>query len=315
MRWTRRGRIVDPGTFGRDAGDLRRSHAQLPVVDTDAGGRWRLYFSSRDDDGRSRPFWIEVESGQPGNVLAERRDPVLALGGRGCFDEHGVMPSAIVDCDGCKYLYYIGWSRRLSVPYQNAIGLAVSRDGGDSFERLADGPVIGQGPVDPQFTGTIDVVRHDGLWHACYMSCTEWRDTDDGPEPRYLLKHATSHDGIDWRRDGRVLIGYRDDAEGGIVGASLLKLSGRWRMWYSYRGDRGFRVRGPASYRIGMADSPDLLHWTRRDDEAGIDIADTGWDSDMICYPEVVAHDGRLFMFYNGNGFGHTGIGHATCKL
>jgi hypothetical protein len=63
-----------------------------------------------------------------------------------------------------------------------------------------------------------------------------------------------------------------------------------------------------------MADSSDLLHWTRRDDEAGIDVADAGWDSDMICYPEVVAHDGRLFMFYNGNGFGRTGIGHATCE-
>jgi hypothetical protein len=313
MRWARQGRILDPAGFGRERGDWRRSHAQLPVVDASDAERWRIYYASRDDDGRSLPAWIEVAAGEPGRVLAEDRGPLLPLGGRGCFDEHGVMPTAIVADGDDRLLYYIGWSRRRSVPYQNAIGLAVSHDRGRTFARHAEGPVLGQSAVDPQFTGTIDIVHSGDAWHACYMSCTEWLEIDGRLEPRYLLKHATSHDGIAWRPDGRVLIGYRDETEGGIVGASTVALSGGWRMWYSYRGVRDFRRRGSASYRIGMADSPDLLHWTRRDAAAGIDVADTGWDSEMICYPEVVDHGGRLHLFYNGNGFGRTGIGHATC--
>jgi hypothetical protein len=35
----------------------------------------------------------------------------------------------------------------------------------------------------------------------------------------------------------------------------------------------------------------------------------------MICYPNVVQYRGTLYLFYNGNGFGQTGIGYATCKL
>ena len=33
------------------------------------------------------------------------------------------------------------------------------------------------------------------------------------------------------------------------------------------------------------------------------------WNGIMTCYPCIVEHEGILFMFYNGNGFGNTGIG------
>ena len=34
-----------------------------------------------------------------------------------------------------------------------------------------------------------------------------------------------------------------------------------------------------------------------------------GWDAKAQAYPAVVKHDGRWFMFYNGNAFGRDGIG------
>ena len=40
--------------------------------------------------------------------------------------------------------------------------------------------------------------------------------------------------------------------------------------------------------------------------------SEEGWDSDMTAYPYVVVHEGRKFMFYNGNNFGKTGVGYAT---
>ena len=33
----------------------------------------------------------------------------------------------------------------------------------------------------------------------------------------------------------------------------------------------------------------------------------------MQCYPCVVENDDRLLMFYNGNGFGKSGLGYAEC--
>jgi hypothetical protein len=76
-------------------------------------------------------------------------------------------------------------------------------------------------------------------------------------------------------------------------------------MWYSFRGN---------SYRIGYAESPDGITWTRRDEEAGIEISESGWDSEMLTYPWVFRHENTMYMLYNGNSYGKTGVGLAVAS-
>jgi hypothetical protein len=38
----------------------------------------------------------------------------------------------------------------------------------------------------------------------------------------------------------------------------------------------------------------------------------SGFDSGMVCYPYVVLHGKKKYMFYNGNSFGRDGIGLAV---
>ena len=38
------------------------------------------------------------------------------------------------------------------------------------------------------------------------------------------------------------------------------------------------------------------------------------WESEMTCYPWVVDYQDRTYMFYNGNGYGETGIGWAELR-
>jgi hypothetical protein len=78
-------------------------------------------------------------------------------------------------------------------------------------------------------------------------------------------------------------------------------------MWFSYRSGTG------QTYRIGYASSEDGVAWRLRLDEVGIDVSDTGWDSDMIEYPYVLDHKGVRYMLYNGNGYGASGLGLAIC--
>ena len=85
-------------------------------------------------------------------------------------------------------------------------------------------------------------------------------------------------------------------------------------MWYAYRNARRYRTDRRRSYRIGYAESEDGVRWHRLDDQAGIDVSDQGWDSEMICYPHVVVRAGKAYMFYNGNMFGATGFGYATLE-
>ncbi len=288
-----------------------KSHAQIPTVDSVSSSCLGVLFSARDDSNRSLIAKIELDSANPLNIQKVQSDPIMSLGKLGSFDDCGMMPSSVVDWAGVKYLYYIGWNVRNTVPYHNSVGLAFSDDGGKSYHRAFEGPVMDRTAEEPYFCATTCVRIENGIWRNWYLSCTGWRMIDGRAEPRYHLKYAESVDGINWKREGRVAINYADLAEGGVVRASVLKNGDIYCMWYCYRGISGYRSSCESSYRIGYAESGDGLVWRRMDDLAGIGLSDEGWDSFMLAYPEVVDVAGRRLMFYNGNGFGQTGFGYA----
>ena len=121
--------------------------------------------------------------------------------------------------------------------------------------------------------------------------------------------HATSKDGIHWERDGRPIMSTRVDYEC-QTSATVVEIGNQYHMWFSYR--HGVHFRNPErGYRIGHAVSENLVDWTRDDEAAGISLSQTGWDSEMQCYPSIIRVDGRTWMFYCGNAFGIHGFGYA----
>ncbi len=50
-------------------------------------------------------------------------DTVIPLGDLGCFDEHGIFPMSVLRHGDAIYGYTCGWSRRVSVSVETAIGL------------------------------------------------------------------------------------------------------------------------------------------------------------------------------------------------
>lgn len=303
MKWAKQGVIFAPDhNF-----DWMISHASVPVVDVARRGVLRIYFGTRDRDGRSQTSYIEVDAARPENVLYVHDQPLLALGRRGTFDDSGIMPSWIVNHHDKKYLYYIGWNVSVSVPYHLSIGLAVSEDGGARFEKFSEGPLLDRSIVEPFFNTAPCVMREEDRWRMWYVSCTGW----ENGEPRYHVRYAESRDGVVWDKTDRVCIDY-DDRTGAIGRPCVYKEAGSYRMLYSYRGVRDYRTDREQSYRLGYAESADGLTWTRRDEDTGIERAASGWDSEMMEYCYVFEYDGRKYLFYNGNGFGKTGIGYAV---
>jgi predicted GH43/DUF377 family glycosyl hydrolase len=116
---------------------------------------------------------------------------------------------------------------------------------------------------------------------------------------RHVIKYATSSDGIHWEREDLVAIPLQLSDEYAISRPCVIKEEKGYSMWYSYR---------VGSYRIGYAESADGIHWDRKDGEVGIDVSESGWDSEMIEYPFVFDHKGERYMLYNGTG-SQTGIG------
>jgi hypothetical protein len=304
--WVKRGPIFQAG--GRAA--WMASHAQMPVPVLTEDGRLRVYFSTRDDQNRSRSAFFETDADQPANVAYVTKRPALDLGEPGAFDDSGAMASCIVESDGKPYLFYIGFTRGVGVPYKTEIGLAVSTDGGVTFTRAQTVPVVERTRREPHGTNSPFVLREAGLWRMWYGSFTGWDRTSARPEPVYVIRYAESSDGLRWHRETTDCIEPLSDAEANAR-AWVVREGGAYRMWFSYRSILGFRESPERSYRIGYAESDDGVSWKRRDEESGIGPSEEGWDSEMAAYACVYQHAGVKHMLYNGNGFGRSGIGHA----
>lgn len=286
-----------------------KSHASVPTVYKVNDDVLRIYFASRDEGNRTHIGFIEVSADDPKNIIYEHDKPVICPGKAGMFDDCGAMPSHVIDVGDEVWMYYLGWNVRNTIAYHNAIGLAVSRDGGVTFEKFSEGPLFDRNYIEPYYSAVPFILREGDLWRMWYLSNTAWVEFNGKSEPYYHIKYAESKNGIDWHREGKVAIDYKDNNECGIVRASVIKDIDKYRMWYSHRNLNNYREDKTNSYRIGYAESEDGLLWVRLDEIVGIDVSDTGWDSEMIEYPFVYDHGGERFMVYNGNTFGRTGFG------
>lgn len=273
--------------------------------------RFRVLFAPRDDRGRSIPSYVDLALDEPFRVLEVCEAPLMALGALGTFDDGGIMPCSVIRADdGRLMLYYVGWNASVSVPYRNAIGLAVSVDEGRSFTRLFPGAVVDRSRDEPFFTASPCAFRRAGRWHLWYASTIRFEMHEGLAEPVYILRHATSDDGIEWARGGPPVLPQRHPAEAQARPSVRALPDGALEMWYCHRDNRNFRD-GSGSYRIARALSTGALeNWQRTADEAGPPRG--AHDSAMQCYPNVVEHGGRLHLFYNGDGFGRAGILHAS---
>lgn len=286
-------------------------HAQVPVIDV-YPDTYKIYYSTRNNDGKSTPMSISVVKNDPTQYL--HPTPLnLELGKPGSFDWSGIMPTDIITLeDGTKYLYYIGWSRRIDVPYHNNLGLAISKDNGITWKKYSTGPIFHTSYKEPGYIGTVDILIEEGIWKMWYLSCREWVEYNGVMEPIYDIKYATSLNGIDWEPLNHICIPLENN-EGGISAARVIKENSIYYMWFSVRDKFDYRNNIEHSYRIKKATSKDGINWVR-EDNIELDISDNSWENEMVCYPEIIKDNNLYYMFYNGNKFGNTGIGYATRK-
>jgi hypothetical protein len=301
MRWRKLGLVFAPD----GSQPWARAYAHLPTAVAAEDGRIRVYFAGLDDRRVGRIGLVELDAADPTRVLVAHGTPVLDVGEPGTFDDCGVNPSAIVRAGDRVRLYYIGWQRTERVPYMLFAGVADSEDGGLSFRRRQRTPVLDRTPSEPFLRSATTVLEEDGRLRAWYVSGTGWGAGEAGQYPRYVVRHATSEDGITWSGGSAPCIDVAAEGEFGFGRPWVLRDGALYRMWYSIRSTAH-------PYRIGYAESPDGLRWERRDALAGIARSESGWDSEMVCYPSVIDVAGRRLMFYNGNRHGSTGFGVAV---
>lgn len=304
QKWKKLGKIFVPNNNQ----SFMASYAAVPVIDWLNADECKIYFSCRDKENRSLTVWVTIDMKNPLTIKSISKKPILTLGKAGFFDENGIMGCHILNVNNKKYLYYIGWNKAVNVPFRNAIGLAISDDG-INYRKFSSGPILDRSVYDPCFIASCCVLRDNSKFKMWYLSCVDWKSILNSITHYYHIKYAESIDGINWKREGIVAIDFRYKNEYAISVPRVIKENGMFKMWYSFRG-------GPkgSTYRIGYAESSDGKKWKRRDEEVGLDVSESGWDSDMICYPYVFDHKGDRYMLYNGNDYGKTGFGLAVLE-
>jgi predicted GH43/DUF377 family glycosyl hydrolase len=308
-KWVKSGLVYAPS--GAHDFDISHCHKPTPLqVDDDT---IRVYFGVRCSKVKTRTTFIDVDADNPNKIKYIHDKPVLDLGKIGAFDDSGANVSSIVRRGDTIYMYYIGWNPSTTVHTRNSIGLAVSRDNGFTFERLFDGPVLDRNKFEPYYTGAVDVLKETDLWRMWYTSGTEWKYINGKPEIFYHIKYAHSGNGEDWIRDNVSSILPENEHEA-IARPSVQRIGDEYHMWFSRRSIVDFRTNPDKGYRAGYAISCDGINWERQGN-VGIQPSDEGWDSKTIAYPYVIQRNGKLIMFYNGNGFGKTGFGCAHADI
>ena len=308
--WQKLGKVFTPGAaWGRP---WLSEFAQAPASLV-CGDHVRMYFSCRppaDGTGQyvSYSAFVDLDRADLFKVRRVARQPILELGAPGTFDQFGTYPVSVIRDGNEIRAYYAGWTRCESVPFNTAIGAAISRDGGESFSKLGPGPIIPYTPDEPFVLSGPKVRRFGGRWYLWYIAGRKWKPVDGRPEPVYKIRMATSDDGIRWTKLHRDLIASRIEEDEAQASPDVTFANGRYHMFFCYRHSARYRGR-EGGYRIGYASSTNLVDWTRNDARAGISVADEGWDSEMVSYPHVFELDGKTYMAYLGNQVGREGFG------
>lgn len=300
-RWIKQGRL-----YSLPLGGLHpklRSHAANPLAVHLTADVFRIFYCARDARNRSSIGAVDIDI-RARSIIHEHREPIFEFGPPDSYYSAGVSIGNCYEAGGRRYMLFMGWQSPEGGHWRGDIGRLVVRDD-LTLELDTPRPMLGadaEDPVSLAYPWVSPVA--DGGYRMWYPSVMDW-DVGNG-EMLAVIKHADSADGHRWTRRGHAIPYALGQAQAFSRPTVAARKDGSHEMWFSYRSGTG------QTYRIGYATSHDGQVWELALAQAGIDVADVGWDSEMIEYPFVFDHAGRRYMLYNGNGYGQSGFGLAV---
>ena len=313
FKWKKLGQIFDPTKIKGKSWMKEFAQCTSAVVLKNCV---RVYFSCRPKRDENKQYvsytsFLDLDKNNLKTIIRIADSPILDLGKLGTFDEFGIYPTCINFFNNKYYLYYAGWTRRVSTTHDVSIGLAMSNDG-KRFKRISDGPIITSSINDPYQVSGPKVRIYNDIFYMFYIAGEKWiKDRSGVAETIYKIKLAISKDGINWEKYSKQPIKSVLEEDECQAGPDVFYYRGLYHMYFSYRYGLDFR-NNKRGYRIGYAWSKNLIDWNRDDKKVGIYLSQSGWDSSDMHYPHIFKLNQRHYMLYNGNNFGRNGFGLAV---
>lgn len=304
MKWTKKGRICSFESF-----DLAwyKKNTMVPVPLLISPTRLRIFLTMCDDDNIGRIGYIDVDPSNPSKVIGHSAEPVLDIGRDGCFDDSGVLPSAIFEHDGKHYMFYSAYQKMEKVPYTILTGLAVFNDDFNKLKRVTETPFLERKNDERFIRSAVYCIEESGVYKIYYSSGNEWFNNTIKSVPKYDIKYIESDSFFDWSHSTPHKCIQLAGDEYGLTTPNVWKDGDIYKMTYAIRSvSKG--------YRLGYAESTDNINWRRIDNSMDIEVSPTGWDSEMVCFGNVFQYEDKEYLFYCGNHYGIGGMGYAELE-
>lgn len=264
----------------------------------------RVYTGFRDGNGVSRIGYVDLDSHDPTRVVDISKKPILDIGRDGCFDDNGVIMGDVVNADDGVYLFYVGFQLVKKAKFLAFTGVAVSRDGGESFSRLSDSPILDRAANQTTIGAVHTAMYENGVWRLWFARGNGWEMINGVSYPQYNICYTETKDLLNVPRHAVTCIDpiwpeYR------IGRPKVYKRKGGGYIMYATKGTI------PDGYTPSFFHSDDGIRWERDDQQVGIFLSTDGWDSETLCYPALIKTDNGTLMLYNGNKMGIDGFGAA----
>jgi hypothetical protein len=264
----------------------------------------RVYCGIRDSGGVARIGYFDVKESAPWEIVGHCDAPVLDVGLPGAFDDNGMLLGDLIEVDGEIRMYYVGFQLATKVKFLAYGGLAISSDGGDTFSRYSNAPVIERDDPGLYIRAIHGISKlANGKYRAWYSEGNSWEMINGNPYPRYSIAVVDSPDGLQFEKNAGRPIDIALQGEYRIGRSRVFSLTDNDHLLtFTYGKANG-------EYRSGCARSADLINW-KRSEEWNLSPGPGAFDSEHLAYPAMIkTSSNEIYCFYNGNDMGAGGIG------
>lgn len=295
----RLGRIFDPQQFQLNGTSL--SHAANPVVIKVNRNLFRIFFNSRDEKQRSSVYSIDFDLSTL-RLIPDTLRVQFLLNSSNSYFKDGVSLGSHFELGGVNWIGFMGWINPPAKHWYGTIGKFQLNDNFD-FERIEENPWFDLDNHNQISLSYPAVYASKNIMHVWYGTTLSW-DGGNG-EMIHILKEKISRDCVRFESTNRVVEWKMGESQA-FSRPAILQIHDHFLMAYSVRGNK-------TKYRIGFGLIEDNSSIVKQ--MCTFYASTSKWESEMVEYPYLVSHGDSIFMFYNGNDYGRSGIGLAQLVI
>lgn len=279
------------------------SYFANPLIVTMENNKARIFFNSRTNNNISIINSIDIELINLSLELDSIRIQVGAKELSGFCSDGLSLGGIYMEKEQCS-VATMGW---INIPPEHWYG-TIGKIGMDKEFNLIPESLTEWFPLDSEDSISLSypaIYNREGVLKIWYGSTLTW-DAGNG-EMIHILKEKVSTDAINFEQTGRILDYELNEAQA-FSRPSILEISGRALMAYSYRG-------GNSDYRIGFVWLDDLSTASHLGGLPSFLPSKNSWEAKMVEYPFLFTFNSVIYMLYNGNDFGENGYRNCYSKV